>query len=335
MGIEGLRLNSAEARKEMKKELLYAVRSMADEAKKNLDDATKVAQAAFVKVNAREAAAAEKSAAGRAAIAASIKLEAANAKQELGDAVATMQRSLLVLLTQTRKKIKKTNKRVSAYADALKKEASDVDALMKDQMKFLTGKIEAQKKAASADIAAADAKSAAGFAAASDAVEAALAAAAKDSSKKFGEAYEKMGAQRAALDQSLAGAVSDINDSIAKQAALADSRFKKTVKDIKAARAEASSQVKAARKDFATDLAVLTAEIKGMETRLQGDIQVVAGEVVSHKASQAVVNRHTASELARGKLRQILDENKRAAAEEVKALDGLFKTKIAKIRASA
>merc|ERR1712023_63044 len=42
--IEGLRLNSAEARKEMRKELLYAVRSMADEAKKNLDDATKVAQ---------------------------------------------------------------------------------------------------------------------------------------------------------------------------------------------------------------------------------------------------------------------------------------------------
>merc|ERR1711998_401425 len=305
--IEGLRLNSAEARKEMKKELLYAVRSMAD--------------------------------------------EAANAKQELGDAVATMQRSLLVLQTQTRKKIKKTNKRVTAYADALKKEASDVDALMKDQMKFLTGKIEAQKKAASADIAAADAKSAAGFAAASDAVTAAMKAAAEASSKKFGEAYEKMGEQRAALDQDLAGAVSDINDSIAKQAALADSRFKKTVKDIKAAREEAATQVKTARKDFATDLAVLTAEIKSMETRLHGDIQVVAGEVVSHKAAQAVVNRHTKSELerieklmndrkseskkARGKLRQILDENKRAAAEEVKALDGLFKTKIAKIRSQA
>merc|ERR1711988_1715433 len=222
---------------------------------------------------------------------------------------------------------------------------------MKGQMTLLSGKIAAAKKAASADIKVADAKSAAGFAAASDAVEAALAAAAKASSKKFGEAYEKMGAQRAALDASLAGSVADINDSIAKQAALADSRFKKTVKDIKAARAEAASQVKAARKDFSTDLAVLTAEIKGMETRLQGDIQVVAGEVVSHKASQAVINRHTAGELsrietlmndrsseskkARGKLRAILDENKRAAAEEVKALDGLFKAKIAKIRSQA
>merc|ERR1719460_966679 len=80
--IEGLRLNSAEARSEMRKELLYAVRSMADEAKKNLDAATKEAQAKFSAVNAAEAAAALKSAAGRAAIAASIRVEAANAKEE-------------------------------------------------------------------------------------------------------------------------------------------------------------------------------------------------------------------------------------------------------------
>merc|ERR1719271_1296688 len=46
--IEGLRLNSAEARSEMRKELLFAIRSMADEAKKNLADATKTAQASFI-----------------------------------------------------------------------------------------------------------------------------------------------------------------------------------------------------------------------------------------------------------------------------------------------
>merc|ERR1711868_48698 len=106
-------------------------------------------------------------------------------------------------------------------------------------------------KSIKSDLKAADAKSAAGFAAAGKAVTAALDAAAKESSKKFGEAYAKMGAQRAALDASLAGAVADINDSIAKQAALADSRFKKTVKDISAARKEAAAQVKSARKDFA------------------------------------------------------------------------------------
>merc|ERR1712159_693148 len=349
--IEGLRLNSAEARKEMRKELLFAIRSMADEAKKNLDDATKAAEKKFEAVTAAEAAAAKKSAAERAEIAESIKTEAANAKEQLGDAVATMQRSLLALKYQTEDKIKKTNKRVAAYAEALKKEAADVNQLMKAQVTDLKGRISDMDKSIKSDLKAADAKSAAGFAAAGKAVEAALAAAAKESSKKFGEAYAKMGAQRAALDASLAGAVADINDSIAKQAALADSRFKKTVKDISAARKEAAAQVKSARKDFATDLAVLTSSIKSMETRLQGDIQVVAGEVVSHKASQAVVNRHTASELsrieklmndrsseskkARGKLRAILDENKRAAAEEVKALDGLFKTKITSIKEKA
>merc|ERR1711959_640203 len=46
-------------------------------------------------------------------------------------------------------------------------------------------------------------------------------------------------------------------------------------------------------------------------------------------------SRHSTSIRARGKLGKILNENKRAAAEEVKALDGLFKGKLAKIRAQA
>merc|ERR1711871_252621 len=65
--IEGLRLSSKEARQEMRKQLLYAVRSMADEAKKNLDAAKDAAVAKFTEVNAAEAAAATKSAADRAA----------------------------------------------------------------------------------------------------------------------------------------------------------------------------------------------------------------------------------------------------------------------------
>merc|ERR1719502_1018887 len=153
------------------------------------------------------------------------------------------------------------------------------------------------------------------------------------------------------LDNALGAAVGGLNDAIAKQAALADSRFEKTVKDIKAARAEAAKQVKDARKDFATGLYTLTSNLKDMETRLVGEVQVVAGEVVANKAAQARVNRRTTSEIkriealmndhnsksvkARGKLRSILDENKRAAAEEVAALSGLFKKKITKIRAQA
>jgi len=349
--IEGLRLSSKEARAEMRKELLFAIRSMADMAKKNLDAATKEAAKKFVAVNAAEAAAAKKSAAGRAQIAEDIKIQAANAKSELADGVATMQRSLLALKTQTEAKIKKTNTKVDAYALALKKEATEVNELMKAQMTTLMGKIESQKKAASADISAADASSAAGFASAMDEVNAALTAAAKASEDKFGKTFEAMADQRADLDNELAAAVTGINDSIAKQAALADSRFSKTVKDITAARAQAAEQVKDARKEFATDLATVISTVKQMETRLVGQVQVVAGEVVSHRAAQATVNRHVDGELkrveklmndnasksvkARGKLRAILDENKRAAQEEVKALTGLFKGKISKIRSQA
>merc|ERR1719375_606594 len=70
--IEGLRLSSKEARDEMRKELLFAVRSAADEAKKNLDEAKDNMMNKFVAVNKAEAKAAKKSAAGRAALAKSI-----------------------------------------------------------------------------------------------------------------------------------------------------------------------------------------------------------------------------------------------------------------------
>merc|ERR1712159_379062 len=163
--------------------------------------------------------------------------------------------------------------------------------------------------------------------------------------------YVDMAKQRKALDKDLAASITEINDSIAKQAALADSRFSKTVKNIAAARKEAPDQVKQARKDFATGLAGATASIKDMETKLVGNVELISAEVIDHKAAQARVNRKTNAELkrinklmnhqysvsakARGKLRAILDENKRAAAEEVKALSGLFSTKLAKVRKQA
>merc|ERR1712100_26161 len=67
--IENLRLSSKAARGEMRRELLYAVRSAAAEAKKNLVAAVKMAKKCFSKANAKERAAARKNAAGRAAIA--------------------------------------------------------------------------------------------------------------------------------------------------------------------------------------------------------------------------------------------------------------------------
>merc|ERR1711907_253887 len=108
-----------------------------------------------------------------------------------------------------------------------------------------------------------------------------------------------MAKQRKELDENLATSVNAINDAIAKQAALADSRFSKTVKSIGAARKEASKQVKEAREDFAQALNGLTAKIKKMDTKLTGEVMVVSGEVISHKAAQTKVNRHVKGEIKR------------------------------------
>jgi hypothetical protein len=349
--IEGLRLNSKEARDQMKKELLFAVRSMADVAKQNLDAAVEVATAKFEDVNAKEAEAASAAAADRAVIAEEIAVEKANTEERLHAAVATMTSSLLALKDVTRGAIAKTDTRVDAYAANMEKEFADISTTMKEQMTTLTGKIEAQKESATAAVSAADAASVSGFASVMDQVEAGLASAAADAEDKFGTLYENMAAQRRQLDDDLAASVVDINDSIAKQAALADSRFVKTVKDIEAARREAAAGVKLAREDFATGLAAVTAEIEAMDSKMTMNTQKISGEVIEFKAFQHTVNLHVTAEIkrveklmnsqtsesvkARGKLRAILDENKRAAHDEVVALDGLFKEKISEIRAKA
>merc|ERR1711988_750013 len=170
----------------------------------------------------------------------------------------------------------------------------------------------------------------------------------KEASAKFGKAYERLAANRGHFDKKLGAASTGLNDALAKQAALADSRFSKTVKDLNAARAQATTQVQQLRKDFATQMATVTAEVKNVETRLVGEIAVVSGEVISNKANQIRVNRRVAAELkrvvrvsdrrysaskrARGKLKLLMDENKAAASAEVKALSTSLKTKLAKAR---
>merc|ERR1719262_615935 len=143
--IEGLRLSSKEARAEMKKEMLYAVRSAAALAKQNLVAATKAAKAQFAAASAKEATAAVKNAAARAALAGKIAADKKFAARSLKDAVGGLTRSLLALKVETAKKLKKTNHRVDAYANRLTKQARAVDAAMKANVASLTSKISAAR----------------------------------------------------------------------------------------------------------------------------------------------------------------------------------------------
>merc|ERR1712054_600588 len=258
--IENLRLSSSKARAEMRRELLYAV---------------------------------------RAAIARSIAASKKAAQRQLKDAVGTMNRSLLALKTETAKKIKKTNHRVTAYADQLRREAQAVDKAMKANTAALSNKIRRNRRNLKNAARRAALKSAQRWNSAMRQVASSVGAAQRRASAKFGKLYMNMAKNRARADAALARSVKVINDRIAKQAALADSRFSKTVKNINAARAEAARQVLAARKTFATSIVRTIASVKDQESRLSGEIAVVSGEVARDKAVQMRVNRRTQAELKR------------------------------------
>merc|ERR1719327_1992520 len=334
--IAELNLQTKAARAEMRKEVLYAIKSAAAIAKANLKKKVAWAEAQFANLHKNLNAENKKGAAARAALGARVARDKKHIIDQLGDAVATQQRALLALKTETAKKIKKTNRNISAHADQMAKNARAVAAQMKADTAAINAKLEAARKAAVVELAAVNAASAARYTKVVKTVEAGVSKARKWSNRRFGKVYEKMAKDRSELDHKLAASVANLNDQLAKQSALADSRFSKTVKNIHAARLAAAKDVSDARKYFKTEIVALTAKIKQQETRLHGDIQVVSAEVISDKANQIRINnrvwkertkivkianrRHSSNARARGMLRKLMDQNKAAAQEEVAAL---------------
>merc|ERR1712054_518320 len=296
----------------------------------------------------RSAASHAKSALARKALAARIASNAKSVSRMLRDAVATDARAQLALKAETAKAIKKTNMRVDAYATQMRKDAKAA----RSQLTAITTGVIAQLRAHEAKVSQAVSKFASKDKARQQAslrfAAAQLKIAEKESDDKFGKAFQRLANNRAHFDKKLGAATTGLNDALAKQAALADSRFSKTVKDLAAARAQATNQVRQLRKDFATQMVTVTAEVKNVETRLVGEIAVVSGEVISDRANQIRVNRRVAAELkrivrvsdrrfsaskrARGKLKLLMDENKAAASAEVKSLAVSLKHKLMKAR---
>merc|ERR1711934_754493 len=136
--------------------------------------------------------------------------------------------------------------------------------------------------------------------------------------------------------ENLASSVSTLNDAIAKNSAIEDERFSKTVKDIAAARAAATEETAQAKRDMMAQILETKNKLHEVENKVINEIQVVSEMIVSDKAAQHKINKNvkaqmaalekksdtdfSASKRARGKLKTILDENKRIAQEEVTAL---------------
>merc|ERR1719450_408635 len=228
--VESLALQSKEARDEMKKEMLYAIRSAAKVAEKDLalavEKGTEKMKAFLKKADASHT----KSAEARQALKDEIADNAKEVSRMIRDAVATDAAAKTALGQETAAAIKKTNTNLDAYAKQMdeiaKKTRADIAALNKKTLGEIASENERVKKA-TADFTAADA------ALQADALKFMtdqLAEAAKITDKKFGDAYEKLAADRKDADEALGAATAELNDSLAKQAALADTRFSKTVK---------------------------------------------------------------------------------------------------------
>merc|ERR1712196_449056 len=133
----------------------------------------------------------------------------------------------------------------------------------------------------------------------------------------FGKVEIQMAKDRAYLDGRFKSEMVNTNNKLTALTALSSANFRKTVKDIKAARAKATKEVADAKKYFKGALVELTAKIKQQENRLVGQRQAVTAMVEADRATQAKINRDTEAKRARGFLRALFNQNKKIAAKEI------------------
>merc|ERR1711975_123914 len=288
-------------------------KSMAKVAKDDLALAMKDSVKTMNAFQKKASAAHKKSAADRARIAATIKANAKDISRRIRDAVLFDARSQNALREETQKKIKNVHNRLDIFSLRMRQIAKANRAAVKAQMKAtLTAISNEQRRAriALGKFSSADSKRQASSLAF---LKKQLKKAAKEADDKFGKAYKQL------------------------------------AKDLAAARKQATAQVKQLRQDFSVGLVAVTAESKRVNTRITGQISVVSGEVQTLKSNQITVNNRVKRELAeirrvsnvrfseakraRGRLKALMDENKKAAAAEVKALEKGLNVKIAKLRA--
>merc|ERR1711937_77722 len=232
-------------------------------------------------------------------------------------------------------KISKLNKDVSAQAKKMEKDARAVDAQIKSNTNIINGKLKAARKAAVNELSAVSAASAKRYSNSIKAVMKGIEKARKYSQDMFGKVEIQMAKDRAYLDGRFKSEMVNTNNKLTALTALSSANFRKTVKDIKAARAKATKEVADAKKYFKGALVELTAKIKQQENRLVGQRQAVTAMVEADRATQAKINRdteaslkrivkiadkrHTESKRARGFLRALFNQNKQLAAGRAEA----------------
>merc|ERR1711959_65913 len=194
--VEALALQSKSARAEMKKEMLYAIRSAADVAKRDLKIAIRDGIKKMKAFQKRSAKSHANSALARKALASRIASNAKSVSRMIRDAVATDARSRLALKAETAKAIKKTNMRVDAYAARMRMQAKKARGQIKALATATVAKVRAEQARASAALEKFTSRDAARQKAALKFAATQLQIAEKESAQKFGKAYEKLADNR-------------------------------------------------------------------------------------------------------------------------------------------
>merc|ERR1711937_830052 len=332
--VETLALMNKEARDQMKAEMLYAIRTAAEVAKADLDIAVRDGVKKMIAFQAKSAEVHATAAAGRADLKAEIAANATEIADEIQGAVAADAAAQKALGDETAKALEKTNKDITAYSDQMRAIALKTRADIKATNEKTLAAIKEEEERANGAIENFTAEDAARQEEARKFMEDELAIAAAATEKKFGDAYAHLADNRAEAEEAMATAFEGLNDSLAKQAALADSRFEKTVKDIAAARKQAADQVADFRKQFAAELSVTREMIRATESKLEYNVMKVAAEVKTLKQEQASVNAKVEEGLIHieNLSNKRLSENKAAAAAETAALKDHLEAELAKAR---
>jgi uncharacterized protein YlzI (FlbEa/FlbD family) len=347
--VNRISLENKAAREQMKKEMQYAITEAAKSAKQDLEDAIKASKKRMDDFQLKAANVHADSAAAREVLKEEMNANAVQVSNMIKDAVSADAKAQTALAIETAKAIDKTNAEADAYAQQMKDNAKKARDDIKLQAGSILHTLAEDKAKVQQDLDTLTEEDAARRKATADFLEEELKKAGEASEKKFGAAYEQLAEDRASADKQLSNAVEGMNDALAKQAALEDSRFTKTVSNIAAAKKQASEQVVEMRKEFATQLVLTTSLAKNTENKIMGLVEKVSGEVISLKAHQVEVNkkvqeekdrieklankRYSEDKRARGKLRDLINANKKAAAAEVDALTAQINEKIDKARA--
>merc|ERR1711977_738540 len=178
--IFALDMENKAARKALKKEVLFAVKAAAKKAKANLKKSVQWANGRFAALNTVLARNNRKSAASRARLNRQINREQRRASYAIRNAVASQNRALLALKTETAKRLKKSNNKLSSHANQMARNARAVAAQMKSDVATLQSRIAAARRSAQSHLASADAASVRRYTAALGQINGALAKAKKD-----------------------------------------------------------------------------------------------------------------------------------------------------------